>query len=112
MRELHQAELDFVLGGHIDGQNDPYSLDGSCGSQAKSACGSRGVKSVQSSTSSKCKNGGLSLGKGGLQVGGKSQSSEATCNYECGDESQDDGGDGGDNDNSNDNDGGNDSGGG
>lgn len=46
MRNLESAELDMVLGGSINGQNDPYSLDGDTAERvinaATNSCGSAG----------------------------------------------------------------------
>lgn len=96
MRNLSSNELDMVLGGSINGQDDPYSLDGNDCSMSNAArmCGSSGVKSFSRTTSTDNSRKGIGGSMKGINTKGQNDTTTESCEVEC--NSNDDGDSGSD----------------
>lgn len=86
MRVLSEMEIQAVVGGHIDGQGDPYSWSGASeptwGSVVKTAtsvCGPGNVRSV----TYKRTQGGRDVRLGTSGVGGKGASDSVEAGFQC-----------------------------
>lgn len=87
MRNLNVSELDMVLGGSINGQYDPYSLDGDTAEQvinaAAKACGSSGAKSIKVEVTTNNDRKGVGAGRDGVGTKGQNDSSTITAEVDC-----------------------------